>query len=41
MMNVGEWVGVNILFPEHNSALVKPILMVLGRIIDQGPVVQN
>ena len=34
MMNVsGQVVGINILFPEHNSALVTNILMVHGRIV--------
>ena len=42
-MNVGGWArerldgraGVNISFPEHNSATLKNVLMVFGRIIDQ------
>ena len=43
MMNVGRlvggwvvgWAGVNISFPEHNSATVINILKVLGRIIGE------
>ena len=39
MMNVGRWAvgraGDNISFPEHNSATLRNILMVLGRIIEQ------
>ena len=33
-MNVGGQADVNISFPEHNSATVRNILMVLGRIIE-------
>ena len=32
---VGRAVGVDISFPEHNSATIRNILMVLGRIIDR------
>ena len=40
MMNVGGQgavgqAGVNISFPEHNSATIRNILMLLGRIIEQ------
>ena len=39
MMNAGGRAvgraGVNISFPEHNSATLRNILMVLGRIIEQ------
>ena len=39
MMNVGGRVfgraGVNVSFPKHNSATIRNILMVLGRIIEQ------
>ena len=39
MMNVGGrvgwWAGVNHWFPEYNSAAVKNILTILGRIIEQ------
>ena len=31
----GCWAGLNISFPKHNSATLKNILMVLGRIIEQ------
>ena len=35
MMNVGGRVGVNNSFPEHNSATVRNIVTMLGRIIEQ------
>ena len=35
MENVGGWAGVNVLFPEYNSATVRSILMELGRVIEQ------
>ena len=38
MMNVGGRVGVNNSFPEHNSATVRNIVTMLGRIIELGPV---
>ena len=31
----GGWLGVNILFPEHNSATLRNVLMVLGKNIEQ------
>ena len=34
-MNVGGRAGVNNSFPEHNSASVRNILTILGRIIEQ------
>ena len=35
MMNVGGRAGVNNSFPEHNSATVRNILTILGRIKEQ------
>ena len=35
------WADVNVSFPEHNSATIKNILLILGRTIEQGLVVQN
>ena len=35
MLNVGGRAGVDNSFPEHNSATIRNILMILGRIIVQ------